>query len=138
MLQFELGQLRFVRELFESRERRDASEVIPNQLPSPIRWTEHRAFIRETLKQEVNLRASGADYVQAAEEPRRSLERRERLNKDGSPSEAVANGYVWRPGTELSPRARDLAQSQQRRHEPNRDRDLADRSSEDHPGSGGG
>jgi hypothetical protein len=114
MLQFELGHLRFVRELFEAQERRDAAEVIPNQLPDPIRWTEHRAFVRETLRRELDLRASAADYVPATEEPRRSLERRERLNRDGSPSETVASGYVWRPGTELASRARDLAQTHQR------------------------
>ena len=114
MLQYELGQYRFVRELFEKHERRDASSVIPDQLPDPIRWTEHRAFVRQTLAKELELRASGTEYVPATEEPQRSLRWRDRLNRDGSPSEAVASGYIWRPGTELAPRARDLAQSQQR------------------------
>jgi len=114
MLQYELGQFRFVRELFEKHERRDASSVIPDQLPDPIRWTEHRAFVRQTLAKELELRASGTEYVPATEEPQRSLRWRERLNRDGSPSEAFASGYIWRPGTELAPRARDLAQSQQR------------------------
>jgi hypothetical protein len=114
MLQYELGQLRFVRDLFEQREGRDAASVIPNELPEPIKWTEHRQFVRETLARELNLRSSGTEYVQVTEEPRRSIEWRERLNRDGSPSEAVASGYVWRPGTELAPKARDIAQSEQR------------------------
>jgi hypothetical protein len=31
-----------------------------------------------------------------------SLEYRSHVNSEGSPSESVAAGYRWRPGTELS------------------------------------
>ena len=45
-------------------------------------------------------------------DPPRSREYRERLNRDGSPSETVAAGYVWRPGTELAPRALEASRQQ--------------------------
>jgi hypothetical protein len=31
-----------------------------------------------------------------------SLAYRQHMNSDGSPSEIVAQGYAWRPGTELT------------------------------------
>ena len=36
------------------------------------------------------------------EEPQSSIDYRNQLNSQGSPSETVAAGYIWRPGTELS------------------------------------
>jgi hypothetical protein len=115
LLQQELGHFHFVRQLFEDQERRDASEVIPDHLPDPIRWEQHRKFVRETLEREVQMRSSGTEYVDSAREPERSRRYREQLNSEGSPSETVAAQYIWRPGTELAPRARSAAQTQERR-----------------------
>ena len=115
LLQQELGHFHFVRQLFEDQERRDASEVIPDRLPDPIRWEQHRKFVRETLEREVQMRSSGTEYVDSAREPERSRRYREQLNSEGSPSETVAAQYIWRPGTELAPRARSAAQTQERR-----------------------
>jgi rubrerythrin len=105
LLQQELGHLAYVRQLFEQYERRDASEVLPKTLPDPIRWTEHREFVRDTLRKELDFRASGKEIVPLAQDPQRSIDYRAQLNRDGSPSETIAAGYVWRPGTELAPRA---------------------------------
>ena len=90
MLQYELGQFHFVRQLFQDTERRDAEEVLPAQLPEAIRWTSHRQFVRETLKQELELRSVGPDYVMRGE-TERSRQVRETLNRDGSPSSTAAN-----------------------------------------------
>ena len=115
MLQYELGHLHLVRQLFEKTEGRDASEVLPNELPEPIAWTEHRQFVRETLKKEIDLRANGPEYVSRDQEPKRSLEYRAQMNREGVPAMAVSEGWVWTPGTELAPKARELNQNREER-----------------------
>jgi hypothetical protein len=89
-------------ELFKQVENRDPAEILPATLPEPIEYRSHREFVRETLNAEVDLRASGTQFVTKDEEPERSLAYREQMNSEGSPSETVAAGYRWRPGTELT------------------------------------
>jgi hypothetical protein len=101
-LDYELGQLHYVMDLFRAVENRDPEEVLPQSLPEPIEYRSHRQFVRETLSREVDLRASGTQFVGKNEEPERSLAYREQLNSDGSPSETIAAGYRWMPGTELT------------------------------------
>jgi rubrerythrin len=101
-LDYELGHLRFVAELFERTERRDAAEILPERVPELIRYQSHRGFVRDVLRREVQLAANGAEFVDRSREPARSRQYRDAYNADGSPSETVAAGYVWRPGTELS------------------------------------
>ncbi|WP_426756706.1 hypothetical protein [Myxococcus sp. Y35] len=105
-LDYELGQLHYVKEIFQRVEKRDAAEVLPATLPEPIGFKEHRDFVRKTLNQEEDLMSNGPDYVRSAELPRdhRSFVWRDQLNSDGSPSETVAAGYKWIPGTELAAR----------------------------------
>ena len=105
-LDYELGHLHHVMELFKKVENRDPAEVLPATLPEPIDFTSHREFVRETLVNEVDLRADGMDFVDKANEPERSLRYREQLNSEGSPSSAVSAGYVWMPGTELTAKAK--------------------------------
>jgi hypothetical protein len=101
-LDYELGQLHHVIRLFEDIERRDAAEVLPQALPDPIPIASQREFVRQTLAEEVDLRADGPDFVTRDLEPQRSLDHRKQLNSEGSPSELVAAGYRWAPGTELT------------------------------------
>jgi hypothetical protein len=101
---YELGHLQVVMKLFQDIERRDPAEVLPATLPEPINYVSQREFVRETLKNEVDLRARGRDFIPSSEEGPNSpsVKYREQLNADGSPSETVAAGYRWIPGTELS------------------------------------
>lgn len=101
-LEYELGHLNLVAELFKQHEGRDPAEVLPERLPDPIPYESQRDFVRKTLEQEVNLRTAGTEFVDADMESEQSLQYREHINSDGSPSEAVATGYRWYPGTELS------------------------------------
>lgn len=101
-LEYELGQLRFVADLFEQVERRDAAEVLSSHLPAPIEYVSHREFVQETLRAEVDLRARGVNFVRPDEESDATREQRRQLNSEGSPSETVAAGYIWHPGTELA------------------------------------
>jgi hypothetical protein len=101
-LDYELGHVRFVADLFEETEGRDAAEVLPGRLPEPIRYESHREFVREVLRREVGLGAAGTEFVDREEESDATRAYRDHVNAAGSPSETVAAGYVWRPGTELA------------------------------------
>jgi hypothetical protein len=102
-LDYELGQLRFVADLFQTVEGRDAAEILPARLPDPIEYASHREFVRATLAREVDLRAQGTRFIPASEEDPQgpSASYRTHMNSQGSPSETVAAGYRWAPGTEL-------------------------------------
>lgn len=108
-LDYELGQLAHVRELFKTHERRDPGEILPAKLPEPIQYKSQRAFVRKVLNQEVDLRANGPDFVPKEQEGKASLAYRRHMNSKGSPTEAVAAGYQWKPGTELTSKAFALA-----------------------------
>jgi hypothetical protein len=105
-LDYELGHLQLVRNLFEKYEKRDAAEILPQTLPEPIAYESQREFVRETLKAEVDLRTHGSDFVSKEHESDESLAYRSHINSQGSPSETVSAGYTWRPGTELNQRRR--------------------------------
>jgi rubrerythrin len=100
---YELGHLHHVIGLFEKFERRDPAEILPATLPEPVGYESHRAFVRQVLRAEVNLTAVGPSFVDRSEESQASAAYRAQMNAQGSPSEAVAAGYVWTPGTELAP-----------------------------------
>jgi hypothetical protein len=105
-LDYELGHVQYVAGLFERFEGRDAAEVLNDKLPDPIAYESHRDFVRQVLRQEVGLTASGESFVPFdREDPEGpSAVQRAQLNSEGSPSEVVARGYSWSPGTELSRR----------------------------------
>ncbi|HEY4554950.1 MAG TPA: hypothetical protein VIG68_00740, partial [Lysobacter sp.] len=62
-LDYELGQLQYVMELFKQVERRDPMEILPQRMPEPISFASQREFVRQVLLQEVDLRADGPDFV---------------------------------------------------------------------------
>ena len=101
-LDYELGHLHVVTELFKKYERRDPAEILPGTLPDPIAYESQRNFVRQVLTEEINLRAKGPDYVDKRQEGQRSKDYRDHLNSTGSPSDMVAEQYRWQPGTELS------------------------------------
>ena len=101
-LDYELGHLQTVMALFKQFERRDPAEVLPMILPEPIAFASQREFVRQTLAQEVDMRAVGTSFVGKDQESQASLDYRSHINSDGSPSDSVATGYVWVPGTELN------------------------------------
>jgi hypothetical protein len=100
-LDYELGQLHVAIEHFQRLDGRDVAEILPTELPDPIPIESQREFVRKVLAGEVDLRADGTQFVDKSQEPQRSIDYREQLNSAGSPTEQVADGYRWRPGTEL-------------------------------------
>jgi rubrerythrin len=101
-LDYELGHLNVATEIFERIEGRDAQELLPAQLPDPIPYEQQREFVRRVLADEVDLRSLGADYVPREQQGQASIDYRNQLNSQGSPSQAVSAGYIWTPGTELT------------------------------------
>lgn len=101
-LDYELGHLNLVTELFKKYEQRDPAEILPEVLPDPIPFESQREFVRKVLSQEVDLRANGPDYVTSENEGRESIEYRNQLNSEGSPTEEIGMNYQWYPGTELA------------------------------------
>jgi rubrerythrin len=101
-LDYELGHLRFVADLFENTEKRDAAEILSTSLPAPIRYESHREFIRQTLRTEVHLSAAGREFVDRSQETEHTRDYRNQMNSQGSPSDTVAASYIWTPGTELA------------------------------------
>jgi hypothetical protein len=115
-LDYELGHFHFVLELFKKYEKRDPAEIIPESLPEPIEYKSHREFVRKTLAEEVDLRARKTEFIpkeqEAPDSP--SVLYREQLNASGSPSDSVAAGYRWKPGTELAQEIPDIKKLQRK------------------------
>jgi rubrerythrin len=101
-LDYEIGHFHHVAELFQKHEKRDPRELFPEAFAEPIKYETQRDFVRQTLNQEVDLRSKGTEYVAKDEESQESLAYRTHMNSDGVPTEIVAAGYIWSPGTELN------------------------------------
>lgn len=102
-LDYELGHLHAAMGLFQQIERRDPAEVLGDgKLPRGIRFASHREAVRQAIANETGLRKDGTRFVDEAAEARSSIAWRDQLNSEGSPSQAVAAGWHWTPGTELN------------------------------------
>jgi hypothetical protein len=110
-LDYELGHLQAVIELFKQHEKRDPAELLGDgKLPARIVFESHREFLREVIDKESLLRKDGVDFVSQSEEGESSLVYRDYMNSEGSPSEVVSATYRWTAGTELArPDAQRLA-----------------------------
>lgn len=102
-LDYELGHFQVALRLFKDIERRDPAEVLGDgALPDPIEFKAHRDFVRSVLSTEETLSKDGTAFVPRTDEGASSVEYREFMNRMGSPSSTVSDGYVWTPGTELA------------------------------------
>jgi hypothetical protein len=101
-LDYELGQLNYVGELFKKYENRDPAEVLPERLPEPIAFKSQRDFVRQTVLAEADLRARGTQFVARDQESEATWNYRKIVHADGTPSEAISRYYWWAPGGELN------------------------------------
>jgi rubrerythrin len=102
MLDYEQGHLTAVAEIFKEKTRRDPFEILPEKLPDPLPYASQREFVRKVLIDEVDLRSRGTEYVSEDEESEATLAYRKHVHSQGVPSDSVAAGYRFQPGTELS------------------------------------
>ena len=112
-LDYELGHLHSVLEVFRRFDKRDPAELLPESLPEPIEYKSHREFVRKVLNEEVDVRAQGKQ-ISKKKETSASQHYRDQMNSKGAPSESVATGYQWKPGTELAEETPDVAKLQKR------------------------
>lgn len=101
-LDYELGQLTLVRELFKTHERRDPVEVLGDLDLPTLHFRSHRDFVRKVLEEERDLRAKGTRFVDKRDEGEPSQTYRRHVHDGQAPSSAVSGGYQWAPGTELT------------------------------------
>jgi rubrerythrin len=101
-LDYELGHIHYVSEIFKTLERRDPAEILNARLPQFIELKSQRDFVRQVLANEVNLRANGEQFVSQDQESAASLAYRKHINSAGVASEIISAGYQWAPGTELN------------------------------------
>src|SRR5690625_3581075 len=104
-LDYELGHLEVVKNVFRKYERRDLAEILPATMLDPILFERQRVYVGTRLENELNQRTRGTDSVDLEHESMLSREYRPHINSEGSPTNAVAEGYIWSPGTEMSRQA---------------------------------
>lgn len=112
-LDYELGHLQVAMNEFKRVENRDPAEILPETISQPIAYRSHREYVRQVLRDEVDLRANGPEIVPKAQESKASIDFRKILNAGGVPTDIVAEGYVWSPGGELARRAQSEPKTQQ-------------------------
>jgi hypothetical protein len=103
-LDYELGHFHLACAAFKTHDKRDPAEIVTTDFAAPLEFRSQREFVRKVLANEVDLRTDGTEFVARAKEGPESIAYRRQINADGSPSEAVASGYIWTPGTELNRR----------------------------------
>ncbi len=101
-LEYELGHFQHVAQLLKRYEKRDPEQIVPGRLPQPICYVSHRDYVRKVLLAEQNLSARDTQYVPRDQEAQRTIDYRDQLNSEGSPSDTVAADYRWHAGTELA------------------------------------
>ncbi|APR77274.1 Hypothetical protein A7982_02621 [Minicystis rosea] len=102
MLDYELGHLHLVMDLFQRVDKRDPAEILPAEMPAPIDFTSHRDLVRQVLADELRMAAIGPQFLTPSEGSKATLAYRDHLAARGSPSEMIAAGYCFCPGTELA------------------------------------
>jgi hypothetical protein len=101
-LDYELGHFHIACDALQKYEKRDPAQIVTTDFAGPLAFRSQRAFVRKVLINETELRTSGSQFVPRDQESPASIAYRNMINADGSPSEAVASGYIWTPGTELN------------------------------------
>lgn len=101
-LDYELGHFHLACDALKTHEKRDPSEIVTTDFAVPLEFRSQREFVRKVLVNEVDLRTDGTGFVKRDKEGPNSIVYRNLINADGSPSVAVASGYIWTPGTELN------------------------------------
>ena len=101
-LDYELGHFHMACEALQQVDKRDPAEIITSSIDAPLPFRSQRDFVRKVLASEIDVRTDGTRFVDKAQESELSQRYRAMVNADGSPSDTVASGYVWSPGTELN------------------------------------
>ena len=67
-LNMELEQLRVAGDLMRRFDGREAAEILPAELPTPVRFEPNKEYLRNLLATQIDLTTLGAGYVRDAHE----------------------------------------------------------------------
>ena len=95
-LAMEIEQLKQAADLMRRYEGRDPAEVLPPELPAPVKFEPNKDYIRQVIADQVDITAFGTGFV--GDWPDRYLKQMERLNSGGVPSEQVVDLNVQEHG----------------------------------------
>ena len=103
-LDMEIGQLHAACDLLRRFDGVEPEEILPAELPdTPVTFEPNKAYVREVLAAQVDLRADGLDYVpvQALPSDHRYFRYQDAVNAGGTPSEQVIDQNQARSGREF-------------------------------------
>jgi hypothetical protein len=103
-LDMEIGQLHAACDLLRRFDGVEPEEILPAELPdTPVTFEPNKAYVREVLAAQVDLRADGLDYVpvQALPSDHRYFRYQDTVNAGGTPSEQVIDQNRARSGREF-------------------------------------
>jgi hypothetical protein len=108
-LNMEIGQLQAACELLRKFEGVEPEEILPKELPdTPVTFEPNKAYVRDILATQIDLRTDGMDYVPLDQLPsdHRYFRFQKTVNAGGSPMDQLvqanidANGHEFRDETE--------------------------------------
>lgn len=101
-LNMELQHLRQAAELMRKLDKRDPEEILPKELPMPVKFESNKDYIRQVLKKQVNLAADGTEFVPVdkLQPDHRYFQIQKVVNANGVPSEQVITEHVALLGQE--------------------------------------
>ncbi len=114
-LDFEIGHLKIVAEIFQKRENRDAEEVIGTEIVIPCRFKSQKEYVKTILNTQIQKRlSSDKGYLDIKDLPEDwgSYPVQKVQNKDGSPTEAVIRIISATKGRDLVVADEELKKSQ--------------------------
>jgi hypothetical protein len=86
-LAMEIEQLKHAAELMRRYEGREAAEVLPPELPTPLKMEPNKEYIRQVIAEQVDITSFGTGFV--GDWPDRYLKQMETLNTGGVASDQV-------------------------------------------------
>ena len=99
-LAMELEHLRRAGELLRKYDNRDPEEMFPEALPIPIRLQPNKEYVREVLKDQINLTANGTEFVPVDQLPpdHRYFRHQQTVNAGGAPTEKIIRQHIEAKG----------------------------------------
>jgi hypothetical protein len=96
----EIAQLQEAGELLKKHERRDASEILPKSMPSPVRFESNIGYVREILETQIDHTQRDTGYAQMDDLPQdhQYFRYNRQVNEVGVPSQTVVEQHIQRHG----------------------------------------
>jgi hypothetical protein len=99
-LNMEIEHVRLAGELLKMHEGIDPAAILPKELPNPLVFEPNKAYVRQVLADQLNLRTAGTQFVDASHLPADSpsVAFQDVVNRGQAPSEMVIRQTVAKRG----------------------------------------